>query len=101
MVHRGEGAELSQELVEQALREVRDRACNWWFVGKDHLRGDGVVGVDGKEAPVDVCAVADIRVVAFAGCFLEDGLEELLGLVALCRGLEGFEEELYDGGEDL
>lgn len=72
-----------------------DGRGDWGFVGEDNILGE--LRVAAKESPVDVRAIADIRVVVLSGGGLEDLLDELLGLGQI--GL--FEEEFDDGGEDL
>ena len=57
----------------------------------------GDLRVAGQQAPIDVGSVPDVGVVVFGGGGLEDFLDEGLGLWLV--GL--FEEEFYDGGEDL
>lgn len=92
VVDGGEGGEFGEEAVEEGLREGLDCRCDGRFVGEDDvLRG---LGVAGEEAPVDVCAVADVGVVVFRGSGLEDSLDEGLGL----RLVGLFEEEFDDCG---
>ena len=93
MVYRCEGAEFLQEFREEWRRERRDCRGDGRPVGEDD--GPCDLWVRGKEAPVDVGAVADVRVIAEGGGCLEDFLDETLGLGGR------FEEEFDDGGEDL
>ena len=72
-----------------------DRGRDGGFIGEDDVLR--YLWIGGEEAPVDVGAVADIRVVVFGGGGLEDLLDEGLGL----RLVGLFEEVFYYGGEDL
>ena len=64
-----------------------DGCCDGWFVREDDVLG--CLGVGGKEAPVDVGAIADVGVVVLGCGVLEDLLDEGLGLGVLRL----FEEE--------
>ena len=78
MVYTGEGGEFCEQLLEEALWQVLDGGGDCGLVRQDYLAGDCVVWVNGEESPVDVCAVADVRVVAFRCGVLEDSLQKLL-----------------------
>jgi len=71
-----EGGEFCEQLLEEALWQVLDGGGDCG--GQDYLAGDCVVWINGEESPVDVRAVADVRVVAFRCGVLEDGLQKLL-----------------------
>lgn len=101
MVYAGQSGKLREKLLEEPLRKVLDGRGDGGLVRQDYFPRDFVVRVDGEKSPVDVCAVADVGVVAFRCGVLENSLQKLLCLVAFGGGLRCLEEEFDDRSDDL
>ena len=64
------------------------------------MREDDVLSdlrITAEKSPIDIGAVADVRIIILSGSRLKNFLDELLGLWLV--GL--LQEELDDGGKDL